>query len=84
MRLAVINLVGPSRSLLGEHIPGLAKFAQKNGLQSYKPRARRRRPDDHRDVDEKHAAGGKADRGLIWFGDENPTLGVQFSWGMDF
>jgi predicted AlkP superfamily pyrophosphatase or phosphodiesterase len=37
MRLAVINLVGLSRSLLGEHMPGLANFAKKNGLQSYKP-----------------------------------------------
>lgn len=37
MRLAVINLVGLSRSLLGEHMPGLTKFAEKNGLQSYKP-----------------------------------------------
>ena len=37
MRLAVINLVGLSRSLLGEHMPGLAGFAKKNGLQTYKP-----------------------------------------------
>lgn len=37
MRLAVINLVGLSRSLLGEHMPGLMEFAKKNGLQSYKP-----------------------------------------------
>jgi len=37
MRLAVINLVGLSQSLLGEHMPGLAKFAQENGLQSYRP-----------------------------------------------
>ncbi len=37
MRLAVINLVGLSQSLLGEHMPGLTKFAEKNGVQSYKP-----------------------------------------------
>ncbi len=37
MRLAVINLVGLSQSLLGEHMPGLTKFAEKNGAQSYKP-----------------------------------------------
>ncbi len=36
MRLAVINLVGLSKSLLGG-MPGLADFAAKNGLQSYKP-----------------------------------------------
>ncbi len=36
MRLAVINLVGLSKSLLGG-MPGLAQFAEKNGLQSYKP-----------------------------------------------
>lgn len=37
MRLAVINLVGLSQSLLGENMPGLTKFAERNGLQSYKP-----------------------------------------------
>ena len=37
MRLAVINLVGLSRSLLGANMPGLTRFAEKNGLQSYKP-----------------------------------------------
>ncbi len=37
MRLAVINLVGLSKSLLGPNMPGLTKFAEKNGLQSYKP-----------------------------------------------
>ncbi len=37
MRLAVINLVGLSQSFLGEHMPGLAKFAEKHGAQSYKP-----------------------------------------------
>lgn len=36
MRLAVINLVGLSKSLLGG-MPGLAEFAAKNGIQSYKP-----------------------------------------------
>ncbi len=36
MRLAIINLVGLSKSLLGG-MPGLAKFAEKNGLQAYKP-----------------------------------------------
>jgi predicted AlkP superfamily pyrophosphatase or phosphodiesterase len=37
MRLAVINLVGLSKSLLGEHMPGLAKFAKENGIQSFPP-----------------------------------------------
>ncbi len=37
MRLAVINLVGLSRSLLGEHMPGLVRFAERNGLQTYTP-----------------------------------------------
>ncbi len=37
MRLAVINLVGLSQSLLGEHMPGLAEFVRKNGLQTYQP-----------------------------------------------
>lgn len=37
MRLAVINLVGLSQSLLGEQMPGLTKFAEVNGLQSYRP-----------------------------------------------
>jgi predicted AlkP superfamily pyrophosphatase or phosphodiesterase len=37
MRVAVINIVGLSKSLLGEHTPGLAKFAEKNGLQTYRP-----------------------------------------------
>ncbi len=37
MRVAVINLVGLSQSLLGAHLPGLTKFAAEHGLQSYKP-----------------------------------------------
>lgn len=37
MRLAVINLVGLSKSLLGSDMPGLTRFAGKNGLQSYHP-----------------------------------------------
>lgn len=37
MRVAVINVVGLSRSLLGADMPGLTAFAEKNGLQSYKP-----------------------------------------------
>jgi predicted AlkP superfamily pyrophosphatase or phosphodiesterase len=37
MRVAVINLVGLSRSLLGGNMPGLTKFAEKSGLQSYTP-----------------------------------------------
>jgi len=37
MRLAVLNIVGLSKSLLGEHTPGLVKFAESNGLQSYSP-----------------------------------------------
>ena len=37
MRLAVINLVGLSRSLLGPDMPGLTRFAEKHGLQSYAP-----------------------------------------------
>ena len=37
MRLAVINIVGLSESLLGPHLPGLTAFAQKHGCQSYAP-----------------------------------------------
>jgi predicted AlkP superfamily pyrophosphatase or phosphodiesterase len=37
MRLAVINLVGLSRSLLGEHMPRLAAFAERAGASSYRP-----------------------------------------------
>ena len=37
MRLAVINLVGLSRSLLGEDMPGLTRFAAERGQQSYVP-----------------------------------------------
>ncbi len=37
MRLVVINLVGLSQSLLGEHLPGLTRFANKRGQQSYAP-----------------------------------------------
>jgi predicted AlkP superfamily pyrophosphatase or phosphodiesterase len=37
MRVAVINLVGLSRSLLGGRMPGLERFAAEHGLQSYTP-----------------------------------------------
>jgi predicted AlkP superfamily pyrophosphatase or phosphodiesterase len=37
MRVAVINLVGLSRSLLGPHMPGLTAFARNHGLQSHTP-----------------------------------------------
>ena len=37
MRLVVINLVGLSKSLLGADMPGLTRFAEKYGLQSYAP-----------------------------------------------
>ena len=37
MRLAVLNIVGLSESLLGPHTPGLAAFAEKHGRQSYQP-----------------------------------------------
>jgi predicted AlkP superfamily pyrophosphatase or phosphodiesterase len=37
MRVAVINLVGLSKSLLGDAMPGLTAFAAKHGLHSYKP-----------------------------------------------
>jgi len=37
MRLAVINIVGLSKSLLGENTPGINAFAEKHGLQSYAP-----------------------------------------------
>ena len=37
MRLAVINVVGLSKSLIGEHTPGIAKFAAANGVQSFPP-----------------------------------------------
>ena len=37
MRLAVLNVVGLSESLLGPHLPGLTAFAAKHGRQSYAP-----------------------------------------------
>lgn len=37
MRLAVINVVGLSRSLIGPHTPALAAFAARSGLQSHVP-----------------------------------------------
>lgn len=37
MRLAVLNIVGFSKSLLGKNTPGITAFAEKNGLQSYQP-----------------------------------------------
>jgi predicted AlkP superfamily pyrophosphatase or phosphodiesterase len=37
MRLAVLNIVGLSESLLGPHMPGLTAFAGKHGRQSYAP-----------------------------------------------
>jgi hypothetical protein len=37
MRLAVLNIVGLSESLLGPHTPFLSKFAETQGRQSYAP-----------------------------------------------
>ena len=37
MRLAVLNIVGLSESLLGPHMPELAAFAEKHGCQSHAP-----------------------------------------------
>lgn len=37
MRLAVLNIVGLSKSLVGENTPGITAFAEKNGLQTYSP-----------------------------------------------
>ena len=37
MRLAVLNIVGLSKSLLGENAPGITAFAEKHGLQTYQP-----------------------------------------------
>lgn len=37
MRLAVLNVVGLSKSLLGEDAPGITAFAEKHGLQTYAP-----------------------------------------------
>jgi predicted AlkP superfamily pyrophosphatase or phosphodiesterase len=37
MRLAVLNIVGLSKSLLGENSPGITAFAEKHGLQTYTP-----------------------------------------------
>lgn len=37
MRLAVINLVGLSRSLIGPHMPRLSAFASHAGIQSFPP-----------------------------------------------
>ena len=37
MRVAVLNVVGLSSSLLGRHMPRLAAFAEKRGLQAHAP-----------------------------------------------
>ncbi|MFD2257023.1 alkaline phosphatase family protein [Luteolibacter algae] len=37
MRLAVLNIVGLSKSLIGENCPGIRSFAEKHGVQSYTP-----------------------------------------------
>lgn len=37
MRLAVLNIVGLSKSLLGENAPGITAYAEKHGLQTYAP-----------------------------------------------
>jgi len=37
MRLAVLNIVGLSESLLGPHLPGITAFANAHGHQSYAP-----------------------------------------------
>lgn len=37
MRLAVLNIVGLSKSLLGENAPGITAFADKHGVQTYAP-----------------------------------------------
>lgn len=37
MRVAVINMVGLSESLLGEHMPNLKKLSDKSGIQSHVP-----------------------------------------------
>jgi len=37
MRLAVLNVVGLSKSLLGPDCPGITAFAEKHGLQTYAP-----------------------------------------------
>jgi predicted AlkP superfamily pyrophosphatase or phosphodiesterase len=37
MRLAVLNIVGLSKSLLGKDAPGITAFAEKHGLQTYTP-----------------------------------------------
>lgn len=37
MRLAVLNIVGLSKSLIGPHTPSITKFAGQNGLQTYRP-----------------------------------------------
>ncbi|MES2474653.1 MAG: nucleotide pyrophosphatase/phosphodiesterase family protein [Verrucomicrobiota bacterium] len=37
MRVAVINVVGLSKSLLGPNMPGLTAFAEKHGIQSHPP-----------------------------------------------
>jgi len=37
MRLAVLNIVGLSKSLLGPNAPGITAFAEKHGLQTYAP-----------------------------------------------
>ena len=37
MRLAILNIVGLSKSLLGKDAPGITAFSEKHGLQTYAP-----------------------------------------------
>jgi predicted AlkP superfamily pyrophosphatase or phosphodiesterase len=37
MRLAVLNIVGLSKSLIGPHTPAISTFADQHGIQSYTP-----------------------------------------------
>ena len=37
MRLAILNIVGLSKSLLGKDAPGITSFSEKHGLQTYAP-----------------------------------------------
>ena len=57
-----INRVADASKKSGYRLTGdVAYRGSRPALLRHHPRPRRRRPDDHRDADEKHAAGGAAD-----------------------
>jgi hypothetical protein len=73
MRLAVLNIVGLSESLLGPHTPALTAFAEKHGRQSYAPAF----PASHLHraiVDHRHPAAGHGIVGNGWYDRESAEV----------